>query len=680
MVRAARALEGDEAIIFLHKKGPSQLTVVMSGWRLTGVANEWMVRLPFSWASTLGVVAVFLCGRRLGRPHAGGIAACMLAVEGFHVGLGRGPKYHSLVFALSTLGLLCLFVYYTRGRGGLVVIAAVFFAGGVLAHYDAILTLPAGLLLIAARLWLDRRRTWRVVIPVVVAALAAAVLMGLFYVPFLRGPHVGYTSSYVAGRIGGHVYNNLRSSFELSAVYNAIYLLAVMALALAGQTLSAWARWGRVGLLLSVVLLVAAATGLMWSELWVVKDLTLAWIPCAILLIGALLSPGQSVSIRAVWLWLGIPALFYLFFVAIPLTHVYTIFSGWAMLTGIGLESLGCWLVKRSRAALRIAGAGGVAMYVLCGFYAAMVFIDHNPEYLRAFPQSKSSVYWTPYYEQIPTRVGLYGFPYRAGWKVVGYLMDEGQLPGSYDSNEKPRATGYYTRQAVRLDCASPDMYIIAANVQDEIPIRWDQVETEYQPAIVVTVSDQPRLTIYARDVAGPPLTYRVEEYERLFDLNLTPERVARSASPAEIEFMQMEEYVPREEVIGDFAHLLGYKIDAEHAVPGGYVELTLLWQALKPAPIDYQVFTHLYDGEMIRGQLDGQPVCDNQPTSRWQPGQIIADPYRIPIRGDAPTGSVPLTVGMYDLATMQRLPVSATDGSPAGDNVYLTDLVIRTP
>ena len=80
--------------------------------------------------------------------------------------------------------------------------------------------------------------------------------------------------------------------------------------------------------------------------------------------------------------------------------------------------------------------------------------------------------------------------------------------------------------------------------------------------------------------------------------------------------------------------------------------------QALKPAPIDYQVFTHLYDGEMIRGQLDGQPVCDNQPTSRWQPGQIIADPYRIPIRGDAPTGSVPLTVGMYDLATMQRLPI----------------------
>lgn len=259
--------------------------------------------------------------------------------------------------------------------------------------------------------------------------------------------------------------------------------------------------------------------------------------------------------------------------------------------------------------------------------------------------------------------------------------MDEERLSGSYASNEKSKVTNYYTRQAVRLDCASPDSYIVAINVQDEIAVNWDQIETEYQPAIVVTADDNehPKLTVYRRDADGPLLTYQVEEYERLFDLGTTPERVARFDSP-DIGSVAMREYRSREAIIGGFAHLLGYKIDTEHAIPGGYVELTLLWQALGPAPIDYQVFTHLYDGEMMRGQLDGQPMCGNQPTSGWQPDQLLADPYRIPIRDDAPLGSVPLTIGMYNLTTMQRLPVLTPGGEPAGDNVYLTDVVIRAP
>ena len=120
--------------------------------------------------------------------------------------------------------------------------------------------------------------------------------------------------------------------------------------------------------------------------------------------------------------------------------------------------------------------------------------------------------------------------------------------------------------------------------------------------------------------------------------------------------------------------------MDAHRAVPGGYVELILLWQVLQPAPVDYHVFTHLHDGEMMRGQLDGQPVCGNFPASLWQPGQYVVDPYRIPISEDASLGSVPLTIGMYDFVTMQRLPVFASDGSLTGDQVYLADIEISAP
>jgi hypothetical protein len=677
MVRAAQALEGDEGAVFQHRKGPAELAVVMAAWRLTGTTSEWMARLPFAWAGVLGVAAVFLLGRRLGRPHAGGIAACLLAIEGFFVGFGRIVQYQSLVFALGTLGLLCLLAYWERGRGILVAVAAAFFAGGALAHYDAVLALPAGLLLVAARLWRDRKGGWRTWLPVAAAVLVGGALLGSFYVPLLRSPYAEQASYYVSGRVGSGPYNHLPATFELSAVYDSVYLLALLVLALIGQVLVTWRRWGRVGLTLSVVLIALAVTGLLWPEKWVVGERTLAWMPFAALLVGVLLAPRQSASTRAVWLWLGLPALFYLFFVALPLTHTHTAFPAWAMLAGLGLTDLGRWLATKSKAILRVAAAGGGLVYALCGFYAITMFVDHTPEYRRTFPQSKNPLYWTPY-EQMP-QAGFFGFPYRAGWKAVGYLMDGGVLAGTYDSNEEREITDYYTRQGVRLGCASPDMVIVAANVQDEVPVRWDQIEEEYQPVAVITVGDRPKITVYGRDAAGRPAVYRAEEYDRPFDLGSTPGRVAWLAFDR-MEALKPEEYVPYEATLGNVARLLGYTTDTRHAVPGGYVELTLIWQALESTSVDYHVFTHLYDGETMRGQLDGQPVCGGFPTSRWQPGQIVVDPYRIPIWEDAPPGRVPLLIGLYDFATMERLAVLAPDGSPAGDSVHLTDVEIGGP
>lgn len=679
MMRVAKALEGDEAIIFQHQKGPSQLTMVMPGWRLTGMTNEWMSRLPFSWVSVLGIAAIFLYIRRLGHQHAGGIAACLLAIEGFLVGLGRGMRHHDLVFTLTALGLLCLLAYYKRGRGLLAILGAVLFAGAALAHYDAVLALPVGLVFVGARLWRDRRQILQAMIPVVVAGLVGTLLIGVFYVPFYRNPHIEATSRYLSSRIGGWAYNNLQSTFELSAVYNSIYFLAILALALVGKMLATWGRWGRVGLAVCGVLLVGVASSFVWPEPWVVQGASLAWVPSAVLLLGALLSPRQPVEMRALWLWLAIPVMFFLFFVSLPLTHVYTIFPPGIVLAAVGLEKMGMWLTERSKIALYAFISVAVGIYGLCGAYAVLVFVDHTLEYVRKFPETKTPVYWTPY-EQLPTRVGLYGFPSRAGWKVVGHLIDEGQLKGTYDSNKKPRATAYYTRQSTRLGCASPDVYFVAPNVYDPVPLRWDQIEAEYQPAIVATVDGQPKLTVYSRDAEDPSRSLPVEAHGWQFDLNTTPERVASSSFDRSA-IAPPEDYVRHEMLIGGFANLLGYHIDTAYAFPGGYVELTLLWRARGSAPtIDYQVFTHLHDGEMMRGQLDGEPVCGNRPTSEWQAGETIVDPYRIPIKEYAPPGSVPLTVGMYNLATMQRLPVSRANGTSDGDSVHLTNVVIKVP
>lgn len=679
MVRAAQALGGDEAIIFQHRKGPAELTAVMSTWRLAGTTNEWMARLPFAWASILGVVAVFLFGRRLNRPHAGGIAACLLAIEGFRVGFGRIVQYQSIVFLLSTLALLCLLIYHARGHWSLLTVAAAFFAGGALAHYDALLVLPAGLLLVVARMWQERTRFVRVAGPVIAAGLVGLLLLGLFYYPFWRSSYVESTSSYVSGRVGSGqlLQNNLWDLFELSAVYNSVYFLALMAFFLAMHVVVTWGRWGRVGYVLASATILVAGTTLLRPEWWGVGDLTAAVVPSAVLLIGALLAPGQQIGVRSVWLWLGVPALFYLFFVALPLTHIHMAFPAWAMLVGLGVADMGRWLAARSRPVLRVASGFLGGLFVLSAMYSILVFVDHSPEYRRTFPQSKHPLFWTPY-EQMP-EAGLFGFPYRAGWKVVGWLVDEGRLNGSYDSNEELDVTDFYMRRAVRLSCASPDFYVTARNVQDEVSVGWKQIESEYQPSMEITVAGEPKMTVYERGVPGLQQTYAAEAFAKLFDSGSRPERYGNVTSLEAVP-IDLDEFTPRDAQLGSFVRVVGYKVDARHAAPGGYVELTLLWEVLASVPVDYHVFTHLHDGEVMQGQLDGQPVCGNLPTSLWRTGQYIVDPYRIPISPDASPGAVPLTVGMYDFATMQRLQATASDGSFIGDNVYVTDIEIQAP
>jgi hypothetical protein len=129
---------------------------------------------------------------------------------------------------------------------------------------------------------------------------------------------------------------------------------------------------------------------------------------------------------------------------------------------------------------------------------------------------------------------------------------------------------------------------------------------------------------------------------------------------------------------VGSFARLVGYHIGTDQAFPGGFVDLTLVWEGMAPAARNYKVFTHLENREAIWGQMDSHPVCGQRPTTGWQPSEIILDPYRISVADDTPTGSVPVVVGMYDEETLERPPVSAADGVLIGDSIYLGDVLIR--
>jgi hypothetical protein len=124
----------------------------------------------------------------------------------------------------------------------------------------------------------------------------------------------------------------------------------------------------------------------------------------------------------------------------------------------------------------------------------------------------------------------------------------------------------------------------------------------------------------------------------------------------------------PQSVRLGENVTLLGHTApDSVRA--GDTLPVTLYWRAERAMEIDYSVFNHLVDaaGE-LRAQRDG-PAGGQYPTSRWVPGVTIVDHYVIPIGRDVPPGNYTLRTGMYELTTLQRLPVNDPLTDPSGQN-----------
>ena len=118
---------------------------------------------------------------------------------------------------------------------------------------------------------------------------------------------------------------------------------------------------------------------------------------------------------------------------------------------------------------------------------------------------------------------------------------------------------------------------------------------------------------------------------------------------------------------LGDSIQLTGYTLDRPNESD---LRLILFWQALAQPAADYTVFLHLRKGNGATiAQHDGQPLDGVYPTGRWQPGETVIDPITLPLPPDLPAGTYTLVTGLYQLDTLQRLPL-ANDTS--GENAIV--------
>ena len=116
--------------------------------------------------------------------------------------------------------------------------------------------------------------------------------------------------------------------------------------------------------------------------------------------------------------------------------------------------------------------------------------------------------------------------------------------------------------------------------------------------------------------------------------------------------------------VVGEAVRLLGATVSGD-ARPGYVLPIQLFWQAERPRGKSYTVFTHLVDRDgKVRAGKDNTPADGFYPTQHWTPGEVVRDPYDIPLPPDMPAGEYRLTAGMYDALTGERLSsATAPDG-----------------
>lgn len=106
-------------------------------------------------------------------------------------------------------------------------------------------------------------------------------------------------------------------------------------------------------------------------------------------------------------------------------------------------------------------------------------------------------------------------------------------------------------------------------------------------------------------------------------------------------------------------------------------LSLMLAWQPIRPPDVNYVTFIHLIaeDGTLA-AQYDRAPLQGVAPSILWREDDILLDAYQLDLPPDLPPGEYQLLIGLYDLATVTRLPVQV-DHVPAGDAIHVATVIV---
>jgi len=130
----------------------------------------------------------------------------------------------------------------------------------------------------------------------------------------------------------------------------------------------------------------------------------------------------------------------------------------------------------------------------------------------------------------------------------------------------------------------------------------------------------------------------------------------------------------------GEELLLLGYDGLPSEIQPGEELELTLYWQVLKRPAEDYSLSFRLLDEEGTRwSQTDIIPFNGFYPTSRWDPGKVVAQSISIPSPYASPPGRYKWELKLYSPSTWQELEVFDEKGASLDQGGSIGEVELAT-
>ena len=128
-----------------------------------------------------------------------------------------------------------------------------------------------------------------------------------------------------------------------------------------------------------------------------------------------------------------------------------------------------------------------------------------------------------------------------------------------------------------------------------------------------------------------------------------------------------------------DRVRLLGYAYDQRVLEPGDPLELTLFWEALQPSPGDYEVEIAVLDAaNNVVFTQTARPAAGTRPTTDWQPDEVIAVTYQIPLDPALAGQHLTVRVILRDAATGRPLNRIGDDGRWIDDELLLSAITVR--
>ena len=97
---------------------------------------------------------------------------------------------------------------------------------------------------------------------------------------------------------------------------------------------------------------------------------------------------------------------------------------------------------------------------------------------------------------------------------------------------------------------------------------------------------------------------------------------------------------------------IIGYDINKQRFDPGEEIELTLYYRVLKEMDKNWKVFFHfdVYSGALPHSfKLDDYPQQGYLPTTKWTPGMILKDTFKVNVPRAHPGGGVKIYTGFYE-------------------------------